>query len=61
MWLAFLSLPCPPFNSVQAGGWLELIPVDWQGIMAIFEVLLLFNILQEARKNKRDIQMRGAQ
>ena len=29
--------------------------------MAIFEVLLLFNILQEARKNKRDIQMRGAQ
>lgn len=40
------------------GEWLKLIPVDWQGIMAILEVLLLFNILQEARKNKRDIQMR---
>lgn len=37
---------------------LKLIPVDWQGIMAILEVLLLFNILMEARKNKRDIQMR---
>lgn len=37
---------------------LKLIPVDWQGVMAIFEVLLLFNILMEARKNKRDIRMR---
>lgn len=47
---------------LEAGGnpdnWLKLIPVDWQGIMAILEVLLLFNILQEARKNKKDIQMR---
>ncbi len=58
MCLGHLYHSYPMFNSVQAGGWLELIPVDWQGIMAILEVLLLFNILQEARKNKRDIQMR---
>lgn len=58
MCLGHLYNSYPMFNSVQAGGWLELIPVDWQGIMAILEVLLLFNILQEARKNKRDIQMR---
>ncbi len=49
-----------PYKEAVAGPveWLKLIPVDWQGIMAILEVLLLFNILQEARKNKRDIQMR---
>lgn len=49
-----------PYKEAVAGPveWLNLIPVDWQGIMAILEVLLLFNILKESRKNKRDIQMR---
>ena len=52
-----------PYKEAVAGPveWLNLIPVDWQGIMAILEVLLLFNILKESRKNKRGHSNAGAQ
>ena len=36
----------------------ELLPVDWSGVMAVFEVFIIWNILQETRRNKKEIAVR---
>ena len=37
---------------------LGLLPVGWQGVVAVAEILILLNILRESRHHKREILAR---